>query len=109
MGMILTDSGKDVTAIEEIERLKKRMGTSRVSMEVLKKSVEETWWPGTGSSYPIVNLDHVVAASHLEFKKFSGKPVDVREWTDKTTDTQRDQWTSKFSDHALLYFEVQKV
>jgi len=109
MGMNLTYSPKDVTADEEIARLKKRMGTSSVSMEVLEKSVEQTWWPGSGSSYPIGNLDHVVAASHLQFKQFSGKPVDVRGWTDKTTDTQRDDWTDKFSDHALLYFEVQKV
>ena len=55
------------------------------------------------------NLDHVVAAKHLKFKSFGGKPVDVRGWVDETTDKKKDAWTRKYSDHALLYFEVQKI
>lgn len=49
------------------------------------------------------------AAEHLAFKKFSGARVDVRGWVDEPTGAKKDAWTRKFSDHALLYFEVQKV
>ena len=54
------------------------------------------------------DLDHVVAADHVQFKSFGGKPVDVRGWPEKTTDVQKDAWAKKYSDHAMLYFEVQK-
>lgn len=109
MGMNLSYSPKDVAAIEEIERLKKRLGISSVKMRILDKTVEETWWPGSNGSYDIGNLDHVVAAEHLEFKKFAGAPVETRGWVEKSTPSQKDTWAETYSDHALLYFEVQKV
>ena len=109
MGMNLTYSKKDVSAKEEIERLKKRLAPKAIDMQVLAKSSEATYWPGSSSSYPIGNLDHVVAASHLNFKKFGENPVSVRGWTDETTSEKKDAWAKKYSDHALLYFEVQKI
>ena len=39
----------------------------------------------------------------------AGKPIDVRGWVEKATNAQKDAWTKKYSDHCLLYFEVQKV
>jgi hypothetical protein len=109
MGMNLTYSKKDITGREEIERLRKRLAHKSVKMSILDKSEDATFWPGTNSKYKPSDLDHVVAADHLEFKKFGGVSVDVRGWVDEPTKAKKDAWTKKFSDHALLYFEVQKV
>ena len=35
--------------------------------------------------------------------------VDVRGWVDEPSDAKKDAWAKKYSDHSLLYFEVQKV
>lgn len=109
MGMDLTFSKKDISADEEIDRLSKRLRGKSVDMGILEKSSEGTYWPGSKSSYPIGNLDHVVAANHIKFKKFSGNPVAVRGWVEESTDSKRDSWSKRFSDHSLLYFEVQKT
>ena len=109
MGMNLTYSKKDVSAEEEIGRLGKRLGSKYVDMKILSKSIEETYWPGSKSKYSIGNLDHVVAADHLRFRKFNGASVSVRGWVEEDKPTKRDQWAKKFSDHSLLYFEVQEI
>ncbi len=107
MGMNLTFSNKDVSGAEEIARLTKRAQGKKMS--VLAKRHEETWWPGSTSSLQPSNLDHVVAADHVGFKQFGGAPVDVRGWPQEPTAAKKDAWAAKFSDHALLFFEVQKV
>jgi hypothetical protein len=107
MGMNLTFNPKDVTGPEEISRLSARAG--RKAMTLLNKTEPATWWPGSSSSLPPSNLDHVVAAKHLAFKSFAGNQIDVRGWPGEPTPAKKDAWTKKFSDHALLYFEVQKV
>jgi len=109
MGMNLTYSDKDITGAEEIERLERRLGHRSVAMRIANKSAASTFWPGTTSRYDPSDLDHVVAADHLTFRNFGGAQVDVRGWVDESTDRAKDRWTKKFSDHALLYFEVQKV
>jgi len=109
MGMNLTFSSKDISGDEEVARLKKRLASKSVKMKVQDKASPFTFWPGSSSSLKPSNLDHVVAADHVKFKSFNGAAVDVRGWVDESTDTQKDAWTKKFSDHALLYFEVQKV
>ncbi len=50
-----------------------------------------------------------MAAEHLRFKDFTGTKVDVRGWPQEATDAAKDGWAEKYSDHALLYFEVAKV
>jgi len=109
MGMNLTYSNKDVSGAEEIERLKKRAAISSISMKVLDKNYPDTFWPGSNASFGPGDLDHVVAAKHLQFKSFGGAPIDLRGWPQEPTDEKRDAWAKKYSDHALLYFEVQKV
>jgi hypothetical protein len=55
------------------------------------------------------DLDWVVAADHLEFRKFAGgNEVDVRGWP-ALPEAEQLQWTRDFSDHGLLYFEVQAL
>jgi hypothetical protein len=107
MGMTLNFSDKDLSAEEEIARLKARCPTRRLT--VLEKNEPATFWPGSRSSLPPSNLDHVVASDHLKFRSFGGVPVSVRGWPQEPTDAKRDKWTAKFSDHAMLFFEVQKV
>ena len=109
MGMNITHSNKDFSGEEEIERLKKRLSVKSVQMKILSKTTEGTFWPGSNSTYSISNLDHIVAASHLEFKKFSGKDVKVTGWVDEETSHKKDLWSAKYSDHAILYFEVQEA
>jgi hypothetical protein len=108
MGMNLTYSNKDVSGDEEIARLKKRLAAKSVQMKLLTKTPEGTYWLGTNSSYYISNLDHVVAADHFDFKKFSGEEVRISGWVDEPTDSNRDRWTEQYSDHALLYLVIQE-
>lgn len=107
MGMNLTFSSKDLSPEEELDRLKARCPYRK--LKVLDKSEPVTYWPGSKSTIPPTNLDHVVAADHLKFKSFGGVPVSVRGWPQEQTDADKDTWAAKFSDHAMLFFEVQKV
>jgi hypothetical protein len=107
MGMNLTFSPKDLSADEEIARLEARCPSRK--LVVLEKNAPATYWPGSNSSLPPSNLDHVVAADHLTFRSFDGVPISVRGWPELLDDTDKDAWTAKYSDHAMLFFEVQKV
>jgi hypothetical protein len=79
---------------------------SKYGMRVLTKTAALTYGsPGGLRS----NLDHVVVADHLEFKSFDGSEVDVRGWPELPDPDDQRAWIEKFSDHALLYFEVQRV
>jgi hypothetical protein len=82
---------------------------ARRGMRRLLKDEDATWWNGPGSSDPPSNLDHVVASGHLQFKQFGGKDVTVLGWPKEGTDAKKAKWIADYSDHGLLYFEVQKV
>lgn len=104
MGMGYYGSDKDISGTREVTELRKAAG--RRNMALLGKTHDNTYWSATlGES----NLDQVVAAEHLTFKDFGGSPVRVTGWPDKETDAARAAWVEKFSDHAMLYFEVQQV
>ncbi len=115
MGMNLTYSDKDLSGDEEIARLKRRAATASIKMRLLDKPEvadlgrRATYWPGSRSTLAPSDLDHVVAADHLQFKKFGSAAIDLRGWPQEDSSAQRDAWTNTYSDHALLYFEVQKV
>ena len=90
-----------VTAPLELSRL--RYVAAANKMRVLPKTRTATWRDKDQTS----DLDWVVAAEHLEFRKFTGgNEVDVRGWPALPA-AQQFQWTKDFSDHGLLYFEVQ--
>jgi endonuclease/exonuclease/phosphatase family metal-dependent hydrolase len=88
---------------DEISRL--HFEADRVGMRVLTKSRPDTW----RSTRLRSNLDHVVAAKHLRFKSFGGAEVDVRGWPELASEDEQRDWIKRYSDHALLYFEVQKA
>jgi endonuclease/exonuclease/phosphatase family metal-dependent hydrolase len=88
---------------DEISRL--HFEADKVGMRVLTKSRPDTW----RSTRLRSNLDHVVAAKHLRFKSFGGAEVDVRGWPELASEDEQRDWIKRYSDHALLYFEVQKA
>ena len=109
MGMDYPYVQHDISADAEIGELKRRARHHSKKMKLLDKSEPFTWWGGSTSQYGPSNLDHVVAADHLKFEKFGNADVAVRGWPQEADDDAKDAWAKKYSDHALLYFEVQKV
>jgi len=80
----------------------------RSKMRRLSKNKPNTWWNGPGK-YPPSNLDHVIASDHMKFKSFGGSEIDVRGWPAKETEQEQVDWIKKYSDHGLLFFQVEKV
>ena len=90
--------------LKKIEAIAKKQ-----KMRTLTKNKPHTWSNGSTSRLKPSNLDHVVAADHLKFKQFSGSDVRVLGWPDEPTTVAQDAWIKRFSDHGILYFEVQRV
>lgn len=99
--------GKSIEFDVELQKLDRE--AKKAKMRRLTKSHDATWWNGPGSRYAPSDLDHVVASDHLAFKSLGGKNIDVRGWPTEETEEQQGKWIEKYSDHALLYLEVQKV
>ena len=106
MGMNYRGKVNDITSVDEMSNLDKLCQRNSVQMKRLVKTEDLTYRKNASLES---DLDHVVASNNLEFKLFDGKHVDVRGWPQKDTNAKRDKWRRDFSDHALLYFEVQKV
>lgn len=104
MGMDYTGRNFDISGSDEISEL--RRAAKARGMKLLDKTSPATYWHPT---YGRSDLDHVVAAGHLKFKQFAGKDVQVSGWTEYSTDAEIEAWTKSYSDHAILYIEVQKV
>lgn len=90
--------------LKKLERDARKAGMRR-----LQKNAPATWSNGSRSRYRPADLDHVVASDHLTFKAYAGTDVDVRGWPALATATQQDAWIKQYSDHGLLYLEVQKL
>jgi exonuclease III len=104
---------KDIESATELKRWDYR-ATRYYDMRRLTKTHDLTFSNGSGSSIPDSNLDHVYASEHLKFKKFNKAggtkaEVDVRGWVNKQTQSQKDKWIKDYSDHSLLFLEVQRV
>jgi hypothetical protein len=104
---------RDIEAETELRRWDTR-ASRYYGMRRLRKVHEKTWSGGSSSSLQPANLDHVYAAKHLTFKPFknvAGEEVeiDLRGWVSQPTVEAQDRWIDDFSDHSLLYLEVQKV
>ena len=94
------------TELRRWDELAKRRAMTR-----LAKTHDATWTNGSQSRLRPSDLDHVFASTNLRFRGFqrpNGEPaqVSVRGWPEETTDAARDAWIGRFSDHALIYFEV---
>jgi len=106
MGLDYPFKDNDISASEEIKEVKRRLKYR--NMRVLEKNSPYTFRKPRPSKL-ISDLDHVAAADHLQFKSINGAEVDVRGWPKLDSEAKKDAWNKKFSDHGLLYFEVQKV
>jgi hypothetical protein len=89
-----------VSAENELAALVYRAG--KTGMRVLSKTADLTWY---GNQNMRSSLDYVVASDQIGFEKTNGKDVEVRGWPE-LPDAEQEEWVEKFSDHALLYFEV---
>jgi endonuclease/exonuclease/phosphatase family metal-dependent hydrolase len=104
---------KDIDPSTELKRWDSR-ASAYYDLRRLTKTRDATFSNGSSSSIPDSNLDHVYASKHLKFKMFNrpdgGKAeVDVRGWVNQTTPAAKDKWIKDYSDHSLLYLEVQRV
>lgn len=93
-----------VSAEQEIEHL--AFEAAKNGMRLLSKTADRTWGKASGARS---NLDHVVASDQLQFKSLGGKDVGVRGWPELESEAEQGKWIKRYSDHALLSFEVQKV
>lgn len=89
----------------ELQKLDK--DANKAKMRRLKKNKPFTWWNGPGKFQPS-NLDHVIAARHLKFKNFGDHEIDVRGWVEKETVEEQVKWIKTYSDHSMLFFQVEK-
>ena len=104
---------KDIESTTELKRWDTR-AKQYYNLRRLIKTHEVSWSNGSASTIPDSNLDHVYASEHLKFKQFNkiggGKAdVSVRGWVNKKTNAEKDKWIKDYSDHSLLFLEVQKV
>jgi endonuclease/exonuclease/phosphatase family metal-dependent hydrolase len=97
----------NIAGVDEVTKLQAE--AARFDMRVLTKDEPFTWSNGSTSSIPSANLDHVVAADHLAFRKFNGADVTVKGWPKEPNALAKDEWIKKHSDHGILVLEVQKV
>ena len=102
MGRTVRDADDDITGDQEIERIKKRF--RRVNMTIVDKDQSVTWWGG-GPINPS-NLDHVVASDHLNVRGKTTTKINVLGWPQQSSTTAQLNWINKYSDHALLYGQV---
>jgi hypothetical protein len=99
--------GRDINHDDELAKLRAEANIRK--MRVLKKDAPATWSDGTKSSIKPSDLDQVVAADHLQFTAYGNAEVSVRGWPKEPTSVNQDQWVRDYSDHALLYFEIQSI
>lgn len=112
MGMEYTHLRQsDIDAETELEKLDKFAATR--NMRRLVKDEKATWWGGTDTHDP-ADLDHVVAAAHLNFTRYpavdrAGNPIQaevtVQGWP-KLAGQAKVNWIRDHSDHGLLYLEI---
>ncbi len=93
----------------DVELRKLEKDAKKARMRRLSKTYDTTWWNGSKSRYKPADLDHVVASDHLQFKSYQGSDIHVLGWPEQKTESKQDKWIQHYSDHALLYLEVQKV
>ncbi len=111
MGMVYPFD-RSIAADVELRKWDRYAARPAISMRRLAKTHPASWTNGSGSSIPPSNLDHVFASTNLRFRTFkaiddSDAQVSLRGWVEEPTPARRDAWIGRFSDHALLYFELQ--
>jgi exonuclease III len=104
--------GHDIDATAELQKWDRVAARASVGMRRLVKTHDASWSNGSGSSLPPSNLDHAYASNNLAFRTFTRADGGVAElalrgWVDEPTDAKKNAWIQRYSDHALMYLEVQ--
>jgi exonuclease III len=97
---------KDINPPFEVKKLD--ADAKKVKMRRLTKNKPNAWWNGPGSKYAPADLDQVVASEQLNFRQIGGADIDVRGWPALGSTSLQAEWIKKYSDHGLLYLEVEK-
>lgn len=101
---------KDIQWQVELKKWDDRAETY-YGMRRLTKTSSVTWRGKVNNKIKESNLDHVYASNNLNFRIFERNnnqgEVEVRGWVDKD-EQEKDEWIEKYSDHSLMYFEIQK-
>lgn len=107
MGFDYWYTQNDILKEREIEVLTAKM--RRRGMRKPPTSHPFTYFNGSDSSYPPSELDHVFVAEHMKLDDSKGWEVKVGGWAELTSDSERDDWVAKYSDHAPVCFTVTGV
>lgn len=106
VGLGLSFSEADITGSDEIAWLSKMYASRYDTMPIRSKTHAATFWNGPGSVHAPSDLDHVAAATNVQFAQVDGADIEVKGWPEQSTDTKKAKWISDYSDHALLRFVV---
>jgi endonuclease/exonuclease/phosphatase family metal-dependent hydrolase len=102
----------DLSSEDEQRRLAYWAG--KRGMKMLAKDVtatadgpREVSWHNGGQFYKPLNLDHVIASGQLDIRgqDQASHVVTLLGWP-RLSGSDRKRWISRYSDHAMLYFEV---
>jgi endonuclease/exonuclease/phosphatase family metal-dependent hydrolase len=104
---------RDIEPALELKKWDRYAARKSISMRRLAKTHELSWFNGSRSSLPPSNLDNVYASGNLAFRRFrraggGTAEVAVRGWVTEPTVAGKDTWIGRYSDHSLVYFEVQR-
>jgi len=91
----------------ETELKKLDAAAKRVKMRRLSKNKPNTWWNG-GTTFGPSNIDHVLLSDHLTVKQSQGTDIVVHGWPEFDDEAKQKEWISNYSDHGLLFFQVEK-
>jgi hypothetical protein len=102
----------DLSPEEETERLlywanKRKMVLLGKETTFIDGADKEVTWYNGSSDYEPTNLDHVIASEQLQIRSQGNGPfnVTILGWP-KLPQAEWENWFSRYSDHAMLYFEV---
>ena len=93
-----------IGGLDVLRRIRENERTALLPVVVLTSSKEEK---DLVESYRLGANSYI--RKPVDFKQFSGADVDVRGWPALDTAAKQDKWIEDFSDHGLLYLEVQKI
>jgi len=99
-------SDDEVARIASWAKTRKMVRLSKEKTRIGDSDKEVTWYNGS-PGYAPTNLDHVLASEHLQIRSQGNGPfkISILGWP-KLAQSNWRSWFTKYSDHALLYFEV---
>lgn len=103
--------GHDIAASAELQKCDRIAARASVGMRRLVATHDASWSNGSASRLPPSSLDHVYASNNVRFRTWPRADggvaeVALRGWVEERTDARKDAWIARYSDHAMMVFEV---